>query len=225
MSFDGRATIDGISLDLSERRIGLIGRNGSGKSTLLRLLAGLIAPDRGEVRLWGFNPARDRRRAVAALGVLFQNPDHQIIFPTVIEELVFGLRSIGMTARDAATRAMEVLAEAGHADWRDRPCHQLSQGERHLLCLLAVTAMEPRAILLDEPFTGVDRPTSRWLRNWLERLDPLTVLATHEMALLRGVERVIWIDRGRVLEDGPPATVIARYEAEMDRLAERPCLP
>ncbi|HOZ32726.1 MAG TPA: ATP-binding cassette domain-containing protein, partial [Tabrizicola sp.] len=83
----GRLVLDDLTVDLDEPRIGVLGRNGSGKTTLLRLLAGLIAPDVGTLRVEGFDPFADRKAALSALGILFQNPDHQILFPTVEEEL------------------------------------------------------------------------------------------------------------------------------------------
>ncbi len=87
----GKSILSGLSLTLAEPRIGIIGRNGSGKTSLLRLIAGLVAPTAGQVRVDGIDPFADRKGALAALGILFQNPDHQILFPTVEEELAFGL--------------------------------------------------------------------------------------------------------------------------------------
>ena len=87
----GKAILSDLTLTLTEPQIGIIGRNGSGKTTLLRLLAGLIAPTSGTVRLGTLDPAADRKPPFTQLGILFQNPDHQILFPTVGEELAFGL--------------------------------------------------------------------------------------------------------------------------------------
>ena len=98
----GKPILSGLTVTLTEQRIGIIGPNGSGKTTLLRLIAGLIAPTAGTVTIDGLNPAGDRKAVVRALGILFQNPDHQILFPTVIEEMAFGLRQLGQP--DAAAR-------------------------------------------------------------------------------------------------------------------------
>ncbi|MBD3765956.1 MAG: ATP-binding cassette domain-containing protein, partial [Rhodobacterales bacterium] len=81
----GREILSGLSLHLTERRVGIVGRNGSGKTSLLRVIAGLVAPTSGRVRIDGIDPTGDRRAMLARAGILFQNPDHQILFPTVAE--------------------------------------------------------------------------------------------------------------------------------------------
>ena len=147
VALQGRVILQDLTLDLTEQRIGIIGRNGSGKTTLLRLMAGLIAPGSGTVRLGNLDPFHDRKAMLSRLGILFQNPDHQILFPTVIEELTFGLRQQGLSADQARSRALAALTSEGRADWCDLPCHHLSQGQRHYLCLMAVLLMAPQTIL------------------------------------------------------------------------------
>ena len=213
----GVAVLDGLSLDLSQRRIGVVGRNGSGKSTLARLLCGLIAPDEGSVRIDGVDVVRDRKGALRKVGILFQNPDHQIIFPTVEEEVGFGLRQLGRSRTEARDAAHAALARFGKQDWAARSVSTLSQGQRHLVCLIAVLAMEPAVVILDEPFTGLDIPTTRALRRHLDRAAPALIQITHEPAALDGYDRVVWIDGGRVHRDGPAAAVLDEYLTEMTR--------
>lgn len=112
-AFGGRTVLRDLSLSLSERRIGIVGRNGSGKTTLSRVIAGLIAPDAGNVLVGGVDVVADRKAAVRTVGILFQNPDHQIIFPTVEEELAFGLRQLGRNKPDARRGAHDVLVRFG----------------------------------------------------------------------------------------------------------------
>ena len=213
--FGTREALRDVSLSLSERRIGIIGRNGSGKTTLSRLIAGLIAPDEGDVQVAGVDVCKDRKAAIRTVGILFQNPDHQIIFPTVEEELAFGLRQLGQSKAEARDGARAMLARFGRGEWHDRPVDSLSQGQRHLVCLMAVLAMEPRVIVLDEPFSGLDIPTTRALRRHLDALPATLIHVTHDPAALIGYDRAIWLDQGRVAGDGPVDTVLDRYLAAM----------
>lgn len=213
----GKTILSGLTLTLSEQRIGIVGRNGSGKTTLLRLLAGLLAPTTGTVRIAGIDPARDRKAALSHLGILFQNPDHQIIFPTVEEELAFGLRQQGHSNADARTLARATLAEHGRAHWAAASVQALSQGQRHYLCLMAVLVMRPATILLDEPFSGLDLPTQARLTRALHARPERLITITHDPAMLADYDRVIWIDAGQVRADGPAGPILQDFTAEMAR--------
>ncbi|MBD3766233.1 MAG: ABC transporter ATP-binding protein [Rhodobacterales bacterium] len=217
----GRAILTGIDLHLTEARIGLAGRNGSGKTTLLRLMAGLVAPSAGRVRVDGIDPFRDRRGLVARLGVMFQNPDHQIIFPTCAEEIAFGLRQTGLTAAGARAAALRLLQQEGRAAWAEAPVAALSQGQRQYLCLLAVLAMQPATILLDEPFAALDLPTQARLARRLAALPQRLVVVSHDPAVLARCDRVVWIEGGRIADDGPPGVVLPAYLAAMEELGAR----
>ena len=217
----GRLVLDNLSLRLTEGRIGILGRNGSGKTTLLRLMAGLIAPDNGAVRLEGFDPFTERKAALAAIGILFQNPDHQILFPTVEDELAFGLAQQGLPQKQALARATEALAVEGRSHWAKAPVTSLSQGQRHYLCLLSVLLMQPRTILLDEPLAGLDLPTQARLARRFAALPQRLVTITHDPATLGSADRVLWLERGRILADGPPAEVLPAFTAEMARIGAR----
>lgn len=215
---EGREIIAPLSLCLRERRIGIVGRNGSGKSTFARLMAGLIGPDTGAVHVCGVDVLEDRKAAVGVIGVLFQNPDHQIIFPTVIEELAFGLRQLGQSAVEAEAAAQAMLERFGRTGWACRAVHGLSQGQRHLVCLMAVLAMAPRVIVLDEPFAGLDLPTRLHLGRVLAGLDQTVVQITHQTEGVQTYDRILWLERGHVAGDGAPGTVLPAFGAEMTRL-------
>lgn len=221
VTLGGRLVLDRLTLRLTEARIGILGRNGSGKSTLLRLIAGLIAADSGAVRVDGADPFKDRRAALSALGILFQNPDHQILFPTVEEELAFGLAQQGLPQSEALVRARSVLAAEGRGHWAQAPVSTLSQGQRHYLCLLSVLLMQPRTILLDEPLAGLDLPTQARLARRFAALPQRLVTITHDPAVLLDADRVLWLEAGRVVADGAPEEVIPAFTAEMDRIGER----
>lgn len=226
---DGRDLLSGISFRADERRIGIVGRNGSGKTTLARLMAGLVAPISGQVRVGGIDVAQDRKRALRTVGILFQNPDHQIIFPTVEEELGFGLKQMGLGKREVRAQVEATLSTFDRSHWLNAAVHQMSQGQRQLVCLMAIIAMAPRVILLDEPLSGLDMPTAMRLTRVLEGLEATLVHITHDPAVVRDYARVLWIDEGHLRLDGAPGTVLSAFERQMramgakDDLADLAC--
>ncbi|MBQ0805783.1 MAG: ABC transporter ATP-binding protein [Sulfitobacter sp.] len=217
----GVAVLHDVTLQANERRIGVVGRNGSGKTSLARVLAGLVSPAAGQVQIAGVDVAKDRKAALRTVGILFQNPDHQIIFPTVEEEISFGLTQLGQSGTDAAQNTAAMLAQFDRTHWAKAAIHQLSQGQRQLVCLMSILAMRPKLIILDEPFAGLDIPTTLHLTRVLSQLDAHLVHITHDPQHLAGYDRVIWIDEGRVAQDGSGQTVIPAFMTRMQQLGEQ----
>lgn len=220
VTLDGKPILSDLTLTLSEPRIGIIGRNGSGKTTLLRLIAGLIQPTAGTVTIDGHSPT-DRRAILPRLGILFQNPDHQILFPTVAEELAFGLRQLGQSQAQADVAVTQMLTAEARLHWANAPTHTLSQGQRHYLCLLSVLLMRPATILLDEPFAGLDLPTQIRLARRLAALPQRLITISHDPAAVAAANRVIWLEAGQIRADGPPGPVLGAFTAEMARLGDQ----
>jgi biotin transport system ATP-binding protein len=210
---DDETVLSDITLNLSERRIGLIGNNGSGKSSLVRLLNGLLQPTRGELVVRGQNPTRGPEAMSDQVGFIFQNPDHQLIFPTVIEELMFGLRNQGFGKADARDRAEHCLREHHRMDWAERAVHSLSEGQKQWVCIMSVLVMDPAVLILDEPFSALDLPTRQFLTGWLLGLPQQLIMISHDLDVLADFDRVIWLEQGRVQGDGPAQQVIADYRA------------
>ena len=217
--FETHRVIDQITLNVSEQRIGIVGVNGSGKSTLARLISGLIAPISGSISINDIDIYKDRKAALKTVGIIFQNPDHQIIFPTCIEEISFGLMQQGMTRIEAEERSNEILLQFDRLKWSDQLAHNLSQGQRHFLCLIAVLAMKPDVIILDEPYAGLDLPTSLQLRHELNKLSQQIVMITHNKDILVDFDRILWIDNGKIIKDGSFKNVMPDFEEEMQRRA------
>ncbi|WP_323718083.1 energy-coupling factor ABC transporter ATP-binding protein [Paracoccus aminovorans] len=215
-----RPVLSGVTLHSSARRIGVVGRNGSGKSTLARLLAGLLAPTGGRIRINGRDLYRDRRAALDTVGILFQNPEHQIIFPRVSEEIAFGLRQQGLGKAQAAVRVQAVLRAFDKPHWHDAPISALSQGQKHLVCMMAVLAMRPKLLILDEPYAGLDIPTRRQLARHLHRADTRLLHISHEPADLEACDELFWLDRGRIVARGGPSELLPAFTAEMIRLGD-----
>ena len=217
--FETHRVLDQISLNISEHRIGIIGVNGSGKSTLARLISGLIAPTSGSIRLNKIDVFKDRKAALKTVGIIFQNPDHQIIFPTCVEEISFGLIQQGMTRIEAEKKSKQLLLKFDKSNWSDELAHNLSQGQRHFLCLISVLAMEPDVIILDEPYAGLDLPTSIKLKNTIKKLNQQIVMITHDREILEDFERILWIDNGKIVRDGSFENVMPDFEKEMRKRA------
>ncbi|MEP5728962.1 MAG: ABC transporter ATP-binding protein [Sulfitobacter sp.] len=212
---DGKDVLSGVTVQSNARRIGIVGRNGSGKTTLARMMAGLILPDAGEVRIGGADVGRDRKAALRQIGILFQNPDHQIIFPTVEEEIAFGLTQLGQKPAEAQAGVAAILARFDKSHWAKAAVHQLSQGQRQLVCLMSILAMGPKVIVLDEPFAGLDIPTTLQLERFLAELDVTLVQITHDPDAVRTYDQVVWIDAGRVAGNGAAAQVLPNFTIQM----------
>ena len=196
--------LEDLNLSITEQRVGFIGRNGSGKTTLLRILAGLQELNSGKVLIDGTEVAKKRKEAIKKVGIIFQNPDHQIIFPTVGEELRFGLTQLGLNRNDADLKIIACLKQYDKVEWFERSISTLSQGQKHLVCLLSVLLMEPKVLLLDEPFTGIDIPTQLKLEHYLSSLKQTIIHVSHVPETFENYQRLIWMDDGIIQADGTP---------------------
>jgi biotin transport system ATP-binding protein len=147
--------------------------------------------------------------------MMFQNPDEQIIFPTVAEELALGLTPRGFSRKQALVQARLLLEARGLAHWAERAISGLSHGQRQHVCWLALLITSPALLLLDEPFASLDLPGQALLAQDIARASQTVVVATHIFAPLRDFDRVIWLERGQVRADGPPPEVCAAYETDV----------
>ncbi|HZX98835.1 MAG TPA: ABC transporter ATP-binding protein [Dermatophilaceae bacterium] len=219
--YGDREVLSDLNLSLVENRIGVIGANGSGKSTLARLLNGLVVPSTGRVLVDGMDTGRDGAGVRRKVGFVFSDPDAQIVMPTVAEDVAFSLRRHGLGKEEVVDRVRDVLARFGLGGHTDHPAHLLSSGQKQLLALASVLVTEPEVLVCDEPTTLLDLRNSREVAGLLEGLAQRVVLITHDLELLRGWQRVVVIDEGRVVADGSAEESIGYYEALM--VAGRPC--
>ncbi|KFA89049.1 energy-coupling factor ABC transporter ATP-binding protein [Archangium violaceum] len=209
--FGERPVLEGLDLTLSERRIAVVGGNGSGKSTFARLLNGLLVPERGQVLVEGLDTRKDARAIRRKVGFVFQNPDHQIVLPTVEEDLAFGLKNLKLPPADISTRVTAVLRRYGLEDFRHHPAHLLSGGQKQLLALSSVLVMEPRYIVFDEPTTLLDLRNKRRLAQAIHELPQTAIVVSHDLELLRDFDRVLVFDAGRVVVDDVPSVALDAY--------------
>ena len=196
---DGRQVLSNVTLSFEDRRIGVIGANGSGKSTFLRVLNGLQRASGGVVSIDGVDIGEDPKNARRKVGFLFQNPEHQIVFPTVAEDLAFGLKSLRLGKAETAERVAEGLSRFGMEDFAARSVHRLSGGEKQMIALIGVLIMEPETIVMDEPTTLLDHRNKRRIMAAVETAEQQIVMASHDLNLLRGFDRVLVLEAGALV--------------------------
>lgn len=187
-----------LRLEAGER-VALVGPNGAGKSTLLHLLVGLQAPAGGEV--WAFGQVRraesDFQEVRTRVGLLFQDSDDQLFCPTVLEDLAFGPLNLGRSPTQARADAQRTLDLLGLGSLAERVTHRLSAGEKRLVALGTVLAMDPEVLLLDEPTNGLDEVTEARLTDYLAAAPQAMLIVSHDRRFL---ERLV--TRALVLEEG-----------------------
>ena len=209
----------GLHLQLHEVRIGLIGFNGAGKTSLLRMLAGLDVPQQGRIVRQGetLHSAERGHAPSRRVGLMFQNPDDQIIFPTVQEELQLSWRSAhpGSSRAQAAQAVADFLQQRGLAHWAERAVGSLSQGQRQWVCWLAMRVAQPEVLLLDEPYASLDLPGQLRLAADIAACPQQVLVSTHVLDYVRDYPRVLWLEQGQLRLDGPGQQVCAAYEAHV----------
>jgi biotin transport system ATP-binding protein len=157
--------------------------------------------------------ARGEALASARFGLVFQNPDHQILFPTVMEELCFGRIEQGLPLARAQSEARSLARAHGAEELIGLATHELSEGQKQRVCILSVLADQPDFLLLDEPCASLDRATTRQIMAWLTTLPQPVLMASHSLELLDQFDEVIWLENGAVVAQGPPTSVIPAYKA------------
>ncbi|MDN5570838.1 MAG: energy-coupling factor ABC transporter ATP-binding protein [Propionibacteriaceae bacterium] len=210
-----RTLLQDIHLSLGERRVAFVGSNGSGKSTLLRLLNGLVSPTAGRVLVDGLDPSTDGPRVRRHVGFVFTDPASQLVMPTALEDVELSLRRTHPDRRTRRDAARALLTGRGLGDVAEQSIYDLSGGERQLVALTAVLAVEPTVLVLDEPTTLLDLRHRKAFHRTLDSLPQQIVVATHDLALAGRADRVLIVDGGRVIADGAPAETVSFYERSM----------
>jgi energy-coupling factor transport system ATP-binding protein len=198
--------------------VAIVGTNGSGKSTLALCLNGLLQPAGGRVLVDGMDVSRrsDWPEIRRRVGIVFQNPDNQIISTTVEQEIAFGLENLAVPAGELHARVEEVLDRFHLRPFRDRPPHLLSGGEKQRLTIAAVLAMRPRYLILDEPTSLLDPVSRREVGELIRRLQ-----AEEEVAVVHitqfpeeaaQAQRILVLHQGGAVMEGPPEAVFSRHE-------------
>jgi cobalt/nickel transport system ATP-binding protein len=197
--------IQGLNLKLFKGdRIGLIAPNGSGKTTLFHIIMGLIKPTAGKIEIDGqeVKKEKDFQSVRRKIGLLFQDADDQLFSPTVLEDVSFGPLNLGKSREEAIQISHKVLGFLGLNDFHDRITFKLSGGEKRLVSLATVLAMEPEVLLLDEPTAGLDGDTKEKLIQVLSKLDLSYIVISHEFDFISQVtEHIYTMDDGKIVQD------------------------
>jgi len=202
----GRKVLDAVHLDLNPGdRIGLMGPNGSGKTTLFLLIMGLLKPSCGSIEIFG-KPVRSEKDFLQVrrrIGLLFQDPDDQLFSPTVLEDVAFGPLNLGKSREEALGVARKTLNYLGLGGFEDRVTYTLSGGEKRLVSLATVLAMEPEVLLLDEPTNGLDEDTRDKIKQVLTEIPLSYILISHDLDFLdETTQRIFFMQDGRMFTDG-----------------------
>ncbi len=209
---DQRPILTRLNLSLAEHRIGVVGPNGAGKSTLIRLINGLVMPSVGEIRVDGLDTRRDVAAIRRKVGFVFQNPDNQIVFPVVAEDIEFGLRHRVSDPALRRQRVQQTLEQLNIAHLTDRVVHTLSGGERQLVALAAVLATRPDILVFDEPTTQLDLRYRNRFEQILAGLPQPAIVVSHDLALVSTMNRVLVVDAGGLAMDDVPDRALPWYQ-------------
>ncbi|MEJ5086609.1 energy-coupling factor ABC transporter ATP-binding protein [Brucella pseudogrignonensis] len=211
--FADKVVLEPLSLELSERRIGIIGLNGSGKSTFSRMVNGLVLPSSGRVLTNGHDTAIDGAKVRAAVGYIFQNPANQIVLPLIKDDVALGLQSRGLSKQELANTVSAVLDRIGIAHLSERRAHELSGGELQLAALASVLVTEPDIVIMDEPTNQLDLKNRNIVERTIRELKENVIVVSHDLTLLSGFDRVLLFHQGKLVEDGPADETITHYLA------------
>ncbi|MEF3168953.1 MAG: energy-coupling factor ABC transporter ATP-binding protein [Deltaproteobacteria bacterium] len=199
-----RKVFNGLDFTLMRgERIGITGPNGAGKSTLLYLIMGLLKATSGEIRVFKHlrKEERDFTEVRQRIGLLFQDSDDQLFCPTVEEDIAFGPLNLGKSQQEAMTIVRETCERLGLSGFERRITHRLSGGEKRLVALATVMAMNPECLLLDEPTTGLDAATTERFLRYLKESADTYVIVTHDRGFLKdAVDRLFLLTDSKITE-------------------------
>ena len=213
---DGREALTSLSFSVaSEEVIGLIGPNGAGKTTLFLCLCGILKPQAGAISVMGLDPqnAKHRKQLPSQVGIVFQNSDDQLFSSTIFEDVAFGPLNLQLPPDEVRFRVTEALQKVGLSGYEERVPFHLSGGEKRRAAIAGVLAMRPSVLLLDEPSMFLDPRGRRELIKLIQTLPGTKLIATHDLRLVEETcSRVILLDEGKLLADGPTRDIMANQE-------------
>lgn len=210
---DGTSALAGVFFDIAcGESVGLVGPNGAGKTSLFLCLSGVIKPRASSLQVGGLDPCdpAQRRRLPTQVGIVFQNSDDQLFNATVFDDVAFGPLNLELPPDEVRKRVAEALERVGMTGMEERVPFHLSGGEKRRVALAGVLAMRPSILLLDEPSMYLDPRGRRELIQLLHTLGGTRLIASHDLELvLQTCTRVLLLDRGQLIADGPARSLLA----------------
>ncbi len=211
---------EGLSLDIEQGSFtAVLGHNGSGKSTLSRMLNGMLLPEQGRVTVNGWDTADEQNQLNIrkTVGLVFQNPDNQIVSSIVEEDVAFGPENLGLDPKEIRKRVDEALAAVDMTEYATHSTGRLSGGQKQRIAIAGMLAMHPTCLVLDEPTAMLDPKGRKEVLDTVGRLNKehgmTVVLITHYMEEAAAADRCIVMEKGKILLDGTPAEVFAHRDA------------
>lgn len=195
--------------------IALVGATGTGKTTLLKHIMGLLRPTSGQVRVLEQDPFRAFNHIRWQIGAVLQNPDEQIIGPTVFDDIAFGLRARRLPPEEIRRRVEGIAQELGIANLLDKVPHHLSGGQKQKVALAGALVPRPQLLVLDEPFSGLDGASKRELLDYIyaqnQQLGLTVILSTHDLELVPVIADFVYVlSHGQLQMAGPPSQIFGR---------------
>ena len=206
--------VEGLSFSIRKgESVGIIGANGAGKSTIMKLLLGLLSGD-GQILVDGLDLNKKNLAAVRQkIGFVLQDSDNQMFMPTVYEDMCFGPLNYGLSREETDARVDAVLKSLGIEKLKHSYNHKISGGEKRMAAIATILAMEPEAILMDEPSTALDPVNRRTVINTIRRLKQTKLIASHDLdMILDTCQRVILLSGGKIVADGPVEEILYNRE-------------
>ena len=211
--------VNGVSLEIKKGDfVAVLGHNGSGKSTLAKLSNAILIPDKGQVLVEGIDTSDEERTmdVRSHVGMVFQNPDNQIVATIVEEDVAFGPENLGIEPAEIRRRVDDALKAVDMYDYRDKEPHKLSGGQKQRVAIAGIIAMQPDCIVLDESTAMLDPKGRREVMDTIRRLHDdfgmAVVYITHYMDEAALADRVIVMEKGDILFDGTPLEVFQNVE-------------
>ena len=215
----GVAVFEDLNLTIEEGSfVAVLGGNGCGKSTLAKHFNSILLPCGGKVYVWGLDTSDEEKLMTVRrnVGMVFQNPDNQIVANVVEEDVAFGPENLGVASPVIRQRVDRALKQVGMYGYKDHAPHLLSGGQKQRIAIAGIIAMEPKCIVLDEPTAMLDPQGRREVMETVLKLNKekgiTVILITHHMDEAAQAQRVIVLSNGTVAADGTPAQVFSRVE-------------